>query len=318
MVFATGCDQHVRQTRRQGELHHPLAFAGQETAGIERAEARQQCDRLRPGSLGRRIEKPQGSRIRHAPGGKVEREARQIRFQDRRPVVGSKGGGLRFVPEPIAQARLHAPGASTALVGGGTRHAGRFQTGQPGCGLIDGNPRQTAVDDDAHALDGERRLRDGGGEHHLAPAFGRRADGGVLFRAGERAVKRGEVGVGRQVACEQIRRAADLALAGQKGEYGAMLFGKRFSDGGSHLIGRPAPWIAPEIDRLDRKAASFAGNHRCAVQMCGDPLRIDGRGHDQQAQVLAERGLGIEGQRKPEIAIERAFVKLVEEHGRDA
>ena len=49
-----------------------------------------------------------------------------------------------------------------------------------------------------------------------------------------------------------------------------------------------------------------------------DPRAVEGRGHDEEAQILAQAALRVERQREAEIGIEGALVELVEEHRRDA
>ena len=74
----------------------------------------------------------------------------------------------------------------------------------------------------------------------------------------------------------------------------------------------------PSIAGLDRKGAAFAGNHRRVAEQCGDARAVDGRRHDQDAQILAQALLHVAGQRQAEIGVERALMELVEDHGRDA
>ena len=109
----------------------------------------------------------------------VEQQGRQDR---RRGSSGcGEGGQARavsgFVPQPVADAGLGAPGAAAALVGGGARDADGLEARHADAGLEARHAREAAVDDDAHALDGERGLGDGGGQHHLARGRRRRRDG---------------------------------------------------------------------------------------------------------------------------------------------
>ena len=76
--------------------------------------------------------------------------------------------------------------------------------------------------------------------------------------------------------------------------------------------------LAAEIARLDRKGAAFARNHRRVAEQFADPRAVERRRHHQNAQILAQAGLRIAGQRQAQIGIERTLVKLVEQHGGDA
>ncbi|MDF2800066.1 MAG: polyhydroxyalkanoate depolymerase, partial [Devosia sp.] len=67
----------------------------------------------------------------------------------------------------------------------------------------------------------------------------------------------------------------------------------------------------------DRKGAAEAFDHGCIVEEAGDGGAINGGGHDEDAQIGAERGC-IEGEGEAKIAIEAALVKFVKEDGGDA
>ena len=122
-----------------------------------------------------------------ADGGSIQDSERGIGCSPFRAVEqqGGKIGGadlglresrqalrLRLVPQAIADAGFGTAGAAPALIGGGPRHPHRLQPRHAHVRLETRNPRQTAVDDDTHALDGDRRLGDRGREHHLAQALG--------------------------------------------------------------------------------------------------------------------------------------------------
>ena len=70
--------------------------------------------------------------------------------------------------------------------------------------------------------------------------------------------------------------------------------------------------------RLDRESAAFADDDRCIAEEGRDARAVEGRGHGDEPQILAQPGLRVERQRETKIGIERALVELVEDHGRDA
>ncbi len=151
-----------------------------------------------------------------APGGKVEREGRQIGREDFRPRISLECGGLRLVPQPVADAGLGPPGAAAALIGGGARHAHGFEPRDADVGLVARHARKPTVDHDAHALDGDRRLGDRRRKHDLPPAGRGGGDGAVLLLAGECAVERDHVDGRIEPAGEQRRGAADFGGTGKK------------------------------------------------------------------------------------------------------
>ena len=77
-----------------------------------------------------------------APCRQIERKGRQIGGQDFRPRKRFKRSGLRFVPEPIADAWLDAAGAAAPLVGRGARGAHRFEPRHSDIGLVARHTRQ--------------------------------------------------------------------------------------------------------------------------------------------------------------------------------
>jgi len=58
-------------------------------------------------------------------------------------------------------------------------------------------------------------------------------------------------------------------------------------------------------------------NDRSATHKRADAFNVESCGHDEDPQVLTQTGLDIEGQRQPEISVERALMKFVEYHRRD-
>ena len=249
-----------------------------------------------------------------APGGKIEGEGRQIGGEDFRPRKGLQRRRLRLVPQPVADAGLGAPGAAAALVGGGARHPHGFEPRHADIGLVARHAGEPAIDHDAHALDGDRGLGDRRRQHDLAAAGRGRRNGAILLVAGQRAVERDHVGRWLGAAFEQGFGAADFGGAGQEGEQRAGIGAHRAHDGVGELrLDRPR--VAADIAGLDRKRAAFAGNHRRVAEQFGDARAVDGRRHDQDAQILAQALLHVAGQRQAEIGVERALVELVEDHG---
>ena len=251
--------------------------------------------------------------------GEIEHEAGEIGGEDFRPGGGLERSGLRRVPQPVADAGLGAPGAAAPLIGGGARDPHGLEPGQADVGLVARHPRQPAVDHHPHALDGERGFGDRGRQHDLAPARRRRRDGAVLRRRVERAVKRHDVDRRIGDALAQLGLgAADLGRARQERQHRSGLGADRLHDGVDHLPLDRRARIASEITGLDRKGAAAAFDHRRVAEQPGDGGAVEGRRHHQEAQVLAQPGLHVAGERQTEIGIERAFVELVEQQCRHA
>ena len=211
------------------------------------------------------------------------------------------------------------PGAAPALIGGGTGHAHGLKPRHAHIRLEPRNSRQTAVNDHAHALDGDRRLGDGGREHHLALALGRRPQRKILRLHVHRAVKRGQHG--RWIAdtlLQPFLHAPDLALARQERQDRTGFRAQGTHDRVRHPVLDARARVAAEVARLDRERAAFAGDDGSIAQKPRHPRAIQRRRHRQDAQVLPQPGLAVERQGKPQIGIERALVELVEQHRADA
>ena len=94
-------------------------------------------------------------------------------------------------------------------------------------------------------------------------------------------------------------------------------FGERIADGPGHGILDPLVRIAGPIADIDGKGAALAFQHRRIAQQFCDPRAVECCRHDQELQVRSQGRLHIERQRKAEIRVEAALVKLIEEHGGD-
>ena len=117
---------------------------------------------------------------------------------------------------------------------------------------------------------------------------------------------------------EQILRAPDFGRARQERQHGACIGAQRCRDRVSHLPLQRRIHLAAKISRFDREGAALAFDHRRAAKTFCDPRAVDGRGHHQDPQILPQSGLRVARQSKPEVCIERALVKLVEQDRGDA
>ena len=148
-----------------------------------------------------------GRRTPAAPAGvphaaSSRRQPGEVDLGDLGGPMGRAGAVLHPAPQPVGGAGLGAPGPAGALIGrvAADRH-GR-QPGHPGPGIEAGRAGQPAVDDDPHAVDGQRRLGDVGRQHDAPPTRRRRRQRLVLLLQGERAGQPVHVDVGTE------RRAA--------------------------------------------------------------------------------------------------------------
>ena len=299
------------------EPSHRPAVRGDRPGIVDGAEVGQQ----RPGGRQRRRrwgrEPGQARGIGHAPGREFEGERREIGVENFRRRKGQQPALSFLGPQPVAHAGLEAAGAAAALVGRGLAHPHRLQPRHAGARRESRHAHQAAVDHDPHALDGEAGLGDRGCEHDLAPSGRRGGDGTVLLGGREVAVERRDVDGGIE-AIQPLLDAADLADPGQEHQCAAALLGQRPSDGGRHRVLDPARGLAVEMTRLDREHAAGRFDQGRTAETVHDGAGIQGRRHGNDAQVLAQRHLGLAHEREGKVGVQPALVQFVEDHAADA
>src|SRR6185312_5611081 len=231
-----GTVDHMGETRMERQVGERPTLAGHAACRVQSVELLEQRYSLDPGRFRRRIEETKRGRITDAPAREIEHEAAQIGAEDFGRIEGGERAGLAFGPEAIADARAEAAGTTAALVGSSARDTAGFERSEACRRVVGGHAGETGIDDYRDALDGERGLGDGGGEHDLAASGGRRGDGAILFRGVELAVERGEIDVDREARGEPLGGAGDFGLAGKKDEHRAWFGPQRGEDGGGHLV----------------------------------------------------------------------------------
>ncbi|PHJ84515.1 hypothetical protein VF04_36165, partial [Nostoc linckia z7] len=186
--------------------------------------------------------------------------------------------------------------------------------GDPGGAIVARTARKAGVHDDANAVERQARLGDRRGENQLALARRGRRDGGALEGGLDLAVQLVEADVGRQTS-QPLGRPLDLGDAGQQGEQAALLFAQRAADGGRHFVLDPRFGCAAEVAEFERVAAALAFDHRRVIEQGRETSAVERRRHREQAEVRAERRLGVEREREAEITVEAALMDFVEQHG---
>ena len=239
--------------------------------------------------------------IGDAPGGAVEQQAGEVGGQDLRPREGFEGAGRRLRPQPIADARLGPPRAAAPLVHRGAGGAGGDEAGQADAGLVERHARQTGIDDDPNPLDRQRRLGDAGRQHDL-PGSGRSGrHGAVLFGRGKGTVEGRDLGALVDPLGEERRDPPDLALSGQEGEDRAGIGPQGAKDGVGHRILDPPVRIALRMACLHRKGPPLGFDDPRVAHQARDPGTVQGGGHDEDPEIVAETTLGVEREGETEI-----------------
>ena len=160
------------------------------------------------------------ARVGDAPHREIERQAGEIGGENLRLRERREAAGRRLLPQPVADARLDAAGAAAPLVGVGARDAHRLEPRQADVGLVARHAHQAAVDDDAHAFDGQRGLGDRGRQHDLAPALAapaRRRGPARARPSRRRAARRRRSGRARALRAARRRAGSRPGRAGRRG-----------------------------------------------------------------------------------------------------
>ena len=311
--------QEVRQPGVQRLFGHRPAVRGDRPSGVEGAQPDQQVAGC--GQVGVRWRREPGEvLLAGTPRRKLQRERGQVGDLDLGFGVGSQRRVHGPAPEPVRGAGREPPRPTGALLCLGDGHREGDEAAHAAAGIQAGGPAQAGVDHHGDPLDGQARLRDGGRQHHLATSRGRGGDGRVLRNRRHRPVERAHVDARPEVAQGPLR-PPDLGGAGQEHEHVAVVGGQRSADGGGdHRLCR-APSVRPgrgvDVHDLHREGSALGAHDGCVEQRRhrGD---VEGGGHDDDAQVGAERVDHLEGQGEPEVGVEAALVELVEDHGGDA
>ncbi len=118
---------------------------------------------------------------------------------------------------------------------------------------------------------------------------------------------------------EGALHAADFRRPRQKAQDVAVMFAQGRAHHLCHLLFevdfRAARHVAGSSTSKLRPRAATMGS---VAQQLGDGLQIQGRRHHHDAQILAQVLLALEAQREPQVGVQAALVKFVEDHAADA
>ena len=295
---------HVRQPRMNAHVPGRLAMFRNGTVGIQHIQPLQQRHGLLPVRGRGRVNPVQLSRRPRAPLRQFQHQGGEVRFlYFRRGELGqAELGGL--TPKPVTGARLNPTGPALALLRRRFRHPAGHQPCHAAVGIKHRPALLTAVDDDAHAFNGETRFSDSGGQNHLAITVGRRRDGPVLLLAFQVAVQRRH---DHLIACLTLKLAlnpTNLARTGQKNQQRPTLIRQGLMNNGHHLFFYPAIARNRTIRHLHRERPAFTTQHRHIAQQPGDGCGIQRGGHHDDPQVLPQSLAGLPNQRQPKIGLQ--------------
>ena len=207
----------MAETRGQRQAGDGVAVRRRATIGIERFERAQARAGFLHGGFGRGIEPAQHARVGDAPQGAVERQRRQIGFQNLGRIEARQASGRRLLPQAIRDAGLLARGAAGTLRDGGLAGAFGHQPRHPRRAIITRAAREAGIDHDRNAVERQAGLGDRCRQHDLAPLLRVGRDRGALCGGIEAAVEAVEQNIGAE-PLQPLGGALDLGDAGQEGE----------------------------------------------------------------------------------------------------
>ena len=303
---------HVGKAGRQWQLAHGLAGGRDPCLAIKCAEPLQKVDRLRPGCRWRKVEERElaGSATPRAAG---SAQTGQIGLEDFRRVA-SPGAPNSAAP---ATGGSQCPGGAARPA----ERAGQWRTGRRGqfpggsgpmSRLVSGHTLEAAVDDDAHAVDGERGFGNGGSEHDLALAH---APAGVMASSWSRDRARRRARTPAPSGRAPGKRSAVRRISFWPGRKArtepsscAQRAAHRTGDGyprPAQLVGVPGRGVS-----TSEGASGFRSTGAAPSILQSPPVSsvADMRG----CEVRAAGALNVEREGEPEIGIERALVELIE------
>lgn len=315
-----GREQHARRAGMQGQIRHAAAQRGQVVAAVVAGQGLQGGEAA-PGGLqsgGRRRIQPVEFFGRRAPARRLQNQRRKIAFQYFRADGGTEPGGFLPGPEAQAQARLRASRASGPLIGGRQRDPFRDETGHIRGRIPAWTAAETRIHHNAYAFDGQGRFGNGGGQHNLAPTLRRRGNGRVLLGGFQIPVERMDIGIRRKAVLQFLGDAGYLRHAGQKYQNIALFRPQGATDDGGRVTpqGRRADGVRRrgKVAHVHGTGAPLAAQNRTVAEQGGRAFRVKRGGHDHKTQIRPQQGAAFETERKPEIRLQGALVKFVEQN----
>ncbi len=118
---------------------------------------------------------------------------------------------------------------------------------------------------------------------------------------------------------QMLLGTADLTCTGKKDQHVAAVvvrIGPEPAKALLHLFFKARAWFGVQVTDAQGEQAALGADDRAVAQKSGDRLGIEGGGHDDHTQVVAQT-LHLAQHRQRQIRVDRALVKLVEDHAAD-
>ncbi len=309
------------------------------SARAEGPQFLQQPDAVRDVARVRRVDEREVGHVTQVERGHPQDDRGQVGAQDLRVGERGPGGEVLLGVQPDAHAVRGPAAAARALAGRCLRDPLDGQPLHLGAVAVPGDPGGTRIYHVMDARDGQRGLRDVGGQHHPAaqPGVGEpaRLEHPVLLGRGQPGVQRQHVQV--VLAGQRVGGVPDLPLAAEEHQDVArpvpLQLGYRVQDA-LHLVPRFALRVVRVGQRpvpdLDRVRPPGHLQHRCSIALLAffasgallvcfgsaksvpEPLRVDGGRGDDDLEIGAARQQPLEVA-QDEVDVQAALVCLVDD-----
>ena len=155
--------------------------------------------------------------------------------------------------------------AAAALTGHVERYAHRFEAAERVGRIVAQSAAEARIDNRCNALNGERCLRNGRGQHHFAEPLWRRCQHPVLFLRRHQSVERHykQFVILRRQSRQQLLAAHNLSFAGQESQNVALLFAQSLRHPFGHIHGAVEHIRVGQTENLhlmEKSAAFYHGS----------------------------------------------------------
>ena len=307
-------EEHAGVARMDGKAKHAASGRGDVAGGIVGgSEVAQELFGAGEGFFLRPVDPAETRKITHSGGfegkdGLGQVEALDFREFDRRTL-----DMVAFGPEAQTNSRRGAAGAAGALIGRGAADLFDHERVDAAVGIVAGHAGQSGIDHHGHAVDGEGRFGHIGGDDDLALRGA--GHGLVLLGGGEFAMEGQDGAAGACAVGEFADGALDFIRTRHEDKDVAVGAVEVFPHGLNREVpGRFVAGFVAEVFDLNGKNPAFRNEGLAGGEVFFDLAAVQRGGHDDDFEIGPGGFLEIEGAGQTDVAVEVAFVKLVEDY----
>ncbi|MNJ31158.1 hypothetical protein D3C77_257840 [compost metagenome] len=322
-------EQHAAQARVDGQARQLPAQRRQLVLAVDRRELLQQVEAVADSLAIWRLDERERVDLAQAQVQHLQDDCSQVGAQDLGVGEGRAGVEVFLAVQAHADARLHPPAATLALVGAGLGHGLDRQPLDLGAVAVAADACGAAVDYVANARHCQRGLGNVGRQYHATARMG--LEDLLLLGRRQARIQRQDFGVAQLGLAQHFGGVANLALTWQEHQHIARplalaaLEGGNFVEGGEDgLVHRQVVFdpvallvlLAGQrpVPGFHRVGAAGHFNDRRIVEVLGKTLQVDGRRGNDHLEVRATRQQGLQVAEQ-EVDVQAALVGFVDNDG---